>query len=255
LRWGVDHLPNLYQTTAFGLTGLVGIDMLSKITNNPPPLIFLDTLYHFQETLDLVEEVRQRYQIPISVYKPDGCETVQDLEQKYGERAWETSEELYDYIVKVEPAARAYKELNVKSVITGRRASQGAARAALQPLEIDATGIYKLNPFVSWNFSQVKAYIDEHDVPRNALLDRGYKSIGDWHSTLPSGDGDDGERAGRWKGKDKTECGLHKDYFKMKAAAKKKQREDELRQRDEARSKGEPLSSPIMGVIPEAIQV
>lgn len=101
LKWGVEHLPGLYQTTAFGLTGLVGIDMLSKITPNPPPLIFLDTLYHFPETLELVEEVKSRYGIPVSVYKPEGCETVQDFEQKYGENLWESGEEVYDYVVKV----------------------------------------------------------------------------------------------------------------------------------------------------------
>lgn len=115
---------------------------------------------------------------------------------------------------------------------------------------------------MSWNFNQVKAYIDEHNVPRNALLDQGYKSVGDWHSTQKSGEGEAGERAGRWKGKDKTECGLHKDYFKMKMAAKKKvsfghcrmsrlgtdlqnpqAREDELQLRDEARSRGSPIDS------------
>jgi phosphoadenosine phosphosulfate reductase len=101
LKWGVEHLPGLHQTTAFGLTGLVGIDMLSKITDTPPPLIFLDTLYHFPETLQLVEVVKTRYEIDVAVYKPDGCETAQDFEAKYGEKAWETSEEVYDYLVKV----------------------------------------------------------------------------------------------------------------------------------------------------------
>lgn len=245
LQWGLDNLPNLYQTTAFGLTGLVGIDMLSHITSSPPPLIFLDTLYHFPETIELVDQVRKRYGTDIAVYKPDGCDTVEDFERKYGEKLWEANEEVYDWVIKVEPAARAYKQLGVKSIITGRRASQGAARAALQPLEIDATGLYKLNPFVSWSFNQVKGYIDEHQVPRNALLDQGYKSVGDWHSTQKSGEGEAGERAGRWQGKNKTECGLHKDFFKMKLAAKKKAREDELQQRDEARCKGVPLETPI----------
>ena len=60
LRWALDYLPGLAQTTAFGLTGLVAIDMLSKLTPNPPPLIFLDTLYHFPETYELVEEVKRR---------------------------------------------------------------------------------------------------------------------------------------------------------------------------------------------------
>ena len=101
LRWAVDHLPGLYQTTAFGLTGLVAIDMLSKITSNPPPLIFIDTLYHFPETLELVEEVKKRYGVPIHVYKPEGCTTVEDFEKKYGEKLWEKDETLYDYAVKV----------------------------------------------------------------------------------------------------------------------------------------------------------
>ena len=101
LQWAVDHLPGLYQTTAFGLTGLVAIDMLSKITSNPPPLIFIDTLYHFPETLELVEEVKKRYGVPIHVYKPEGCATVEDFEKKYGEKLWEKDETLYDYAVKV----------------------------------------------------------------------------------------------------------------------------------------------------------
>jgi phosphoadenosine phosphosulfate reductase len=101
LKWAVDYLPNLYQTTAFGLTGLAATDMLTKLTSKPPPLIFLDTLYHFQETYELVEEVRQRYKPIIHVYKPEGCETVKDFELKYGDRLWERDEDMYDFVVKV----------------------------------------------------------------------------------------------------------------------------------------------------------
>ena len=101
LEWGLENLPNLYQTTAFGLTGLVGIDMLSRITLSPPPLIFLDTLYHFPETLELVDQVRQRYGTDIAVYKPDGCANAQEFEQKYGENLWDTNEEVYDWVIKV----------------------------------------------------------------------------------------------------------------------------------------------------------
>lgn len=101
LKWGVENLPSLYQTTAFGLTGLVGIDMLSKITDSPPPLIFIDTLYHFQETLELVERVKKRYGIDVTIYKPNGCQTTQEFEKLYGERVWELNEELYDWVVKV----------------------------------------------------------------------------------------------------------------------------------------------------------
>lgn len=122
----------------------------------------------------------------------------------------------------MEPARRAYDELQVKSVITGRRTSQGGARAQLQPLEVDSTGLLKLNPLYAWTFEDVTKYINEHNVPRNELLDRGYKSVGDWHSTQPSR-ADEGERGGRWAGKEKTECGLHKDYFAMRIQAQKKQ--------------------------------
>ena len=101
LRWGVEYLPNLYQTTAFGLTGLVAIDMLSKITDQPPRLIFLDTLYHFQETYELVEEVKRRYRVPVTVYKPEGCQTVADFEKKHGARLRERADEAYDLAVKV----------------------------------------------------------------------------------------------------------------------------------------------------------
>jgi phosphoadenosine phosphosulfate reductase len=122
--------------------------------------------------------------------------------------------------VQVEPARRAYAELGVKAVITGRRASQGAARAGLKPLEVDETGLIKLNPLFEWTFPSVELYIQQNSVPTNKLLSQGYKSIGDWHSTVKSGD--TGERGGRWAEKEeKTECGLHADYFAMKVAMKK----------------------------------
>lgn len=123
--------------------------------------------------------------------------------------------------MQVEPAQRAYQAFNVRAIITGRRASQGAARASLEPLEVDTTGLLKLNPLFSWKFEQVEEYIRLNNVPYNKLLDEGYKSVGDWHSTQKSGEGDAGERAGRWSGREeKTECGLHKDYFAMKQKAK-----------------------------------
>ena len=101
LKWAVEHVPGLFQTTAFGLTGLVAVDMLSKITQNPPPLIFVDTLYHFAETYELVEEVKKKYGRGVYVYKPEGCATVEAFEKKYGQKFWEADEVAYDYVVKV----------------------------------------------------------------------------------------------------------------------------------------------------------
>ncbi|KAL6857834.1 3'-phosphoadenylsulfate reductase [Amphichorda felina] len=215
LRFCKIMFPNLYQSTAFGLTGLATMDMLSKIQEENPEshtidLIFLDTLYHFQETHDLIDRVRERYpNVPIHIFKPDGAETAEQLEEVYGKELYNTAAEMYDWIVKVEPLQRAYDELKVAAVLNGRRRSQGAARGTIPIVELDEErGIVKINPMATWSFSQVDAYIKENDVPYNVLLDRGYKSVGDWHSTSPVGAGED-ERAGRWKGQQKTECGIH----------------------------------------------
>jgi phosphoadenosine phosphosulfate reductase len=190
--------------------------MLSKLTSESTmkdpskvDLIFLDTLYHFQETLDLVEQVKQRYTgVNLRVYKPEGTDTAAEFEAKHGERLWETNEDLYDWVAKVEPAQRAYRELQVKAVLTGRRRSQGGKRGDLDIVEVDEAGLIKVNPLANWSFKQVQEYVKANDLPYNVLLDRGYKSVGDWHSTQPVAEGED-ERSGRWKGRAKTECGIH----------------------------------------------
>lgn len=104
LAWAMDYLPNLYQTTAFGLTGIVAIDMLSHLagpSDRLPPLIFIDTLYHFPETYDLVERIKEHYKVAVIVYKPEGCENVEAFEAKHGKRYWEIDEAAYDFNVKV----------------------------------------------------------------------------------------------------------------------------------------------------------
>lgn len=242
LRWSIANLPQLYQTTAFGLTGCVTLDLVSRISadlcakagekpRHLVPLIFVDTLYHFPQTLELAERASKHYQAPMHVYRPSGTDTVAEFERRWGPEFWQREEDTYDYLVKVEPARRAYQELDVRAVFTGRRRSQGADRASLQAVEVDETGLIKVNPLLNWAFADVDKYVRENAVPYNELLDLGYKSIGDWHSTkLPLGNknGED-ERSGRWSDKaGKTECGLHKDYFKFKVLAEKKMREAEL---------------------------
>ncbi|OJD18035.1 phosphoadenosine phosphosulfate reductase [Emergomyces pasteurianus Ep9510] len=235
LRWCITTLPGLYQTTAFGLTGLVTLDMLSKL-NIPRPrlvdLIFLDTLHHFQETHALIDRVRKHYpSTNIHIYNPEGVSTAEEFSQKYGPKLWETSDQLYDWVAKVEPAQRAYRELQVNAVLTGRRRSQGGKRGDLDIIEVDETGLIKINPLANWSFAQVKNYITEHNVPYNELLDRGYKSIGDWHSTQPVKENED-ERSGRWKGQQKTECGIHNPLSKYAQFL----RDQELKRQGEALS-------------------
>ncbi|CCD26917.1 phosphoadenylyl-sulfate reductase (thioredoxin) NDAI_0J00250 [Naumovozyma dairenensis CBS 421] len=187
----------------------------SKLNDNAKlvPLIFIDTLHHFPQTLDLLKRVEEKYYTPrdqkINVFQPRDATTETEFANKYGDFLWESDEDKYDFLVKVEPAHRAYNSLGVTAVFTGRRKSQGAARSELQFVEIDElNGIIKINPLANWDFNQVKNYIDENNVPYNELLDLGYRSVGDYHSTQPVKEGED-ERAGRWKGKTKTECGIH----------------------------------------------
>jgi len=233
LRWCITSLPSLYQTTAFGLTGLVMLDMLSQMKIPRPQnldLIFLDTLHHFPETLALVDRVRERYPlVNIHVYKPAGLNNAAEFARRYGEKLWETNDQLYDWMAKVEPAQRAYRELQVSAVLTGRRRSQGGKRGELDIIEIDEAGLIKVNPLANWTFQQVQEYVKTNNVPYNELLDRGYKSIGDWHSTQPIQVGED-ERAGRWKGQQKTECGIHNPRSKYAQFL----RQQELQRQEEA---------------------
>jgi len=196
--------------------------MLSRISpkQHPVPLIFIDTLHHFPETLALLEKVKRRYPTAeFNVFHPEGTPTFDSFVAAHGPELWSRNETQYDYLVKVEPARRAYAQLNVRAVLTGRRKSQGGARGSLDIIEIDETGLIKVNPLANWSFKQVESYIREHNVPYNELLDRGYRSVGDWHSTVPVREGED-ERAGRWKGQAKTECGLHENYLAMRIKAK-----------------------------------
>lgn len=235
LEWAIHNVPGLWQTTAFGLTGLAATDMISKISQrlakagSPPkhlvPMIFIDTLYHFPETLALADQVSRKYGVSLNVFTPPKASTTAEFEAEYGTELWKSDEETYDYLVKVspsllvalilahmyaqvEPANRAYEQLNVAAVFTGRRRSQGGDRSSINVIDVDSTGLLKINPLANWSFQQVKSYIDENRVPYNTLLDQGFTSVGDWHSTKAR-DGsvgkdagaDAGERAGRWAGR------------------------------------------------------
>jgi len=252
LRWCKITFPNLFQTTAFGVSGLVTLDMLSKLQEETPSApsidaIFLDTVYHFNETLDLVEKAKARYpNVNLHVYKPEGVSTTAEFEAKHGKELWKTNDQLYDWVAKVEPAQRAYADLSVAAVLTGRRRSQGAKRDSLEIIEVDEAGLIKINPLMSWSFQQVQDYIKENDVPYNELLDRGYKSVGDWHSTEPVKEGED-ERAGRWKGQEKTECGIHNKRSKyaqfLYEAEQKRQQEELSAALEKVHVKGEHIES------------
>eukprot|EP00056_Hartaetosiga_gracilis_P018243 m.10181 g.10181 ORF g.10181 m.10181 type:complete len:187 (-) comp6537_c0_seq2:47-607(-) len=130
------------------------------------------------------------------------CDVYVDIE------LWNSNPEMYQYATKVEPTWRALKQLNVDVWITGRRRSQGGQRDRLEILERTDSGTIKVNPLAYWDWGEVWEYIHKCEVPYNHLLDKGYKSVGDVHSTAKV-DANASEREGRWKGKKQSECGMH----------------------------------------------
>ncbi|HSU12618.1 phosphoadenylyl-sulfate reductase [Longimicrobium sp.] len=203
LRWALDAFApgRLGVVSAFGPGSIVLIDLLHAIGADLP-VVFIDTLHHFPETLDLVERVRERYDLDLRVYRP--ADTIEAFEAQYGPRLWERDLERYQQVAKVEPFQRATEGLD--GWITGRRRDQAHTRSVLPVVERGER--VRVNPLASWNRAEVWGYIVRNRLPYNALHDQGYASIGDAPLTTPTASGED-ERAGRWRGHAKTECGIH----------------------------------------------
>ena len=158
---------------------------------------FLDTQYHFAETLWYVEQVKARYGLNLNVIRPD--RDPDDL--------WHNDPDACCRARKVEPMRRALA--GKAAWMSGLRRAESPARAETPLVSYDVSrGLVKVNPIATWSDSDVAGYVKDHDLPVHPLTERGYDSIGCWPCTRPVGDGEDA-RAGRWAGLDKTECGLH----------------------------------------------
>lgn len=203
LRGAVAAVPveRLALLSAFGPASLVLIDMLSRLDLRVP-VLFIDTLHHFPETLELTERIRDRYALDLRVFRPAADRAA--FEAKYGQRLWERDLDRYQQLTKVEPFRRATEALD--AWFTGRRREQSETRAHL-PI-VEAGERIRINPLAKWSRSRVWGYIVENEIPYNPLHDRGYPSIGDAQLTTPVGGGES-ERAGRWRGLPRTECGIH----------------------------------------------
>lgn len=203
LRWAVEAFRGrrLALVSAFGPGSAV---LIHHLADAAPalPVVFVDTLHHFGETLAHVERVRARYGLNLHVHRP--ALTRAEIEARYGPRLWERDLARYQELTKVEPFRRATVELD--GWITGRRRDQSATRTALPVVE-DGEQI-RINPLAGWSRTQVWRFILDHGLPYNPLHDRGYGSIGDAPLTTPVSLGED-ERAGRWRGSDRLECGIH----------------------------------------------
>jgi len=211
LEWCVENIPNgLVQTTAFSINGMVIIDILHRQLKLPKPIpvIFVDTLHHFPQTLELVNTVKKLYNLDLRVYKTLGANSRHEFAQRYGEALWELDVERFHYLTKIEPLQRAFAEQNPVAWITGRRRDQSSSRSQIPIFELDKHHRLKVNPLAKWTRKEICTYVAKYGVIYNPLYDQGYLSIGDEPLTTPVTPGEH-ERAGRWRGTHKTECGLH----------------------------------------------
>jgi phosphoadenosine phosphosulfate reductase len=211
LAWCVENIPTgLVQTSAFNVDDIVITDILYRDLKpaTPVPVIFLDTLYHFPQTLELVAKATTIYNLDLKTYKIPDINSREAFAEKYGDALWDKDIQQFHHLTKIEPLQRGLAELNTVAWITGRRRDQAVTRANMPVFEIDGEGRLKLNPIASWTRKESWAYVNEHGVIYNPLHDQGYPSIGDEPITTPVAEGED-ERAGRWRGTGKTECGIH----------------------------------------------
>jgi phosphoadenosine phosphosulfate reductase len=205
LRWAVEaFFPRLTMATAFGPEGCVILHMLAEI--EPRVRVFnLETGYQFAETLALRDRIAGRYGIEVELIRPDL--TVTEYESLHGGPVYTKDPDRCCYDRKIVPLRRAVA--GYEAWISAIRGDQSADRGRADVVGWDAKfGLVKINPLLRWTKRDVWAFVVTNQVPYNPLHDQGYPSIGCWPCTRAVESGDD-ERAGRWAGQAKTECGLH----------------------------------------------
>lgn len=195
-------LGRVAVVSSFGTESAVLLHLVAQ-ADPKTPVIFVDTLKMFQETLDYREELTRRLGlVNSSVVQPDPM--VLAAKDENGLR-WSYDPDGCCEIRKVEPLKRAKQGLD--AWISGRKAFQSVTRQNLPRFEIEE-GRLKINPLGDWTKQDLEAYFAEHDLPRHPLEAKGYLSVGCEPCTSPVAEGED-PRAGRWRGWDKTECGIH----------------------------------------------
>jgi phosphoadenosine phosphosulfate reductase len=194
IRWAADNFhPHLSLLAS--MTDAVLIDLAVKVEPSIE-VVFIDTGYHFPETLETVEQVRRKYGLNLRMM------TV----PTHDEELWKVDPENCCSAVKVGQLDRALA--GKEAYMSGLRRDEAETRANAPIVYRDLRGLIKVNPIAAWTYEDVAGYIKDHDVPVNPLIAQGYPSIGCWPCTVPVAEGED-PRSGRWAGRDKTECGLH----------------------------------------------
>lgn len=197
----------LVATTSFGIQAAV---MLHLIHEHAPeiPVVFIDTGFLFPETYRYAEDLGKRLNLDLRVYQP--TVSAARMQALWG-NLWEQGKEgadKYGVLTKIEPLDRALKELGADVWISGVRRSQSKTRADRAYAEQQKKTL-KVYPILDWADAQVSVYMNQHNLPPHPLAEKGYVTMGDWHSTAPAADGLDAE-ATRFNG-EKYECGLHLD--------------------------------------------
>ncbi len=194
IQWAVDcFAPHLCMTAS--MTDAVLIDLAVKV-DPAIEVVFIDTGYHFPETLQTVEDVRRHYGLNMRIM------TV----AHHAEELWEVDPENCCSAVKVGQLDRALA--GKVAWMSGLRRTEAASRESAPIVARDLRGLVKVNPIATWSDEDVAGYIADHDVIQNPLVAQGYLSIGCQPCTQPVEPGAD-PRSGRWAGRDRSECGLH----------------------------------------------
>jgi phosphoadenosine phosphosulfate reductase len=205
IRWATDRFgPRLTMATAFGPEGCLIIHWLATIS--PRTHVFnLDTGYQFRETLDLRDRIAKRYGIEVALEQPDA--SVEEYERIHGGPLYRTDPDRCCRDRKIAVVRRVLTRFD--AWMTAIRRDQSPDRAAAPIVGWDHKfGVVKVSPLANWTKTKVWDAIVREDVPYNPLHDQGYVSIGCTPCTRAITAGED-ERAGRWSGTAKTECGLH----------------------------------------------
>ena len=205
LAWAARRWPGrVVLATGFGAEGCVLVDIVGRL-QLPIRIFTLDTGYLFPETLELWRRLEERYGLVIEAVRP--APVADQANVLNGGPLHATDPDRCCFLRKVEPLQRFLAEQSAWA--TAIRRDQSPDRRSARAVERDIRfGLVKLNPLARWSHEDVWEHVRRFDIPTNPLHERGYVSIGCSPCTSPVSAGED-PRAGRWRGREKTECGLH----------------------------------------------
>ena len=206
MQWASQRFGDkLIASTSFGATSAVMLHLVHEVAPRTP-IICVDTGYLFPETYQFAEDLIKRLELDVHFYAARMSPARQ--EALYG-KLWEQGEEGVDrylQINKVEPMQRALRDLGAEGWMAGLRSEQTEHRAGLRRIDRQ-DGRVKIHPILRWTDDEITAYMERYDLPYHPMVQQGYRSIGDHHSTIPT-TADMDPRDGRILGKTR-ECGLH----------------------------------------------